>query len=354
MVARARLCEPGQLGVDPDGDELPILGGDVQFDSTADVRSTLSLETSFPWPTADTDLFNPYGAELFIERGIVYGDGVREWVAQGYFRIYEIGQPRAPHGTVTVTAKDRMSALVDARTLEPVEFAAGASAEDMYNLLVLGVLPSVTLSFDFDVAAETWDGNHVLEEDRFKFLRDVTQSFGKVMFFSYDGSSRVESVPDPTVPVWTVNHGRAGVLVGADRKLTREGVYNGVVAMGDRTGEGDAAPVRGIALDLDPASPTYWNGGYGQVPRYYSSSFIKTEAQAVDAAEAMLLRAKGFPYEVSFSAIPNPALEALDPVLLTYDDRSLPEVYVLDRLTMPLLATSAMSATTRKVKEGQD
>src|SRR5262249_54713756 len=93
MIARARV--PGTIsyiGVDPPGTETPIRAGNVVLDATADIRATLDLTTPGPWPTTPTGLLTPYGTEVFIERGIDYGDGIREWVSQGYFRLYQVEQ----------------------------------------------------------------------------------------------------------------------------------------------------------------------------------------------------------------------------------------------------------------------
>ncbi|MFF5992577.1 DUF5047 domain-containing protein [Prauserella flavalba] len=346
MCARARIVDPGQTGVDPDGVEIPILGGDVQLDASAEIRATLSLNTEPVWWPTGTDGLAPYGNELFVERGIVYGDGAREWVSQGYFRIETDQQRQAPRGEISISASDRMAGIIDARLLSPIQFGQGTSVRDVFEYLVQEVYPNAQLVFDFDADDTTFAGSHIAEENRYAFLLDVAKSLGKVMFWDHEGKLRVETAPDPTSPVFEVNHGEGGVLVELARTLTRNGVYNAVVATGETPGETD--PVRAVAWDDNPASPTYWFGPFGRVPRFYSSPFITTQQQARDAAAAMLGRAIGLPYSVDLTAVPNPALEPLDPVRVTYSDRARAEVHVLETLTVPLLAESAMSAATRE------
>lgn len=346
MCARARVVPPGQTGVDPDGEEVPILGGDVQLDASAKVRATLNLDTDPAlWPTGAGGLA-PYGNEVFVERGIVYGDGGREWVSQGYFRIDTDEQDNAPRGAITVSASDRMAGLIDARLLSPIQFAQGTSVEDTFYYLVQEVYPTATVEFDFDAAGTTFAGSHIAEEDRYAFLLDVATSLGKVMYWDHRGVLQVRTAPDPTHPVFDVNYGENGVLVELARTLTRDGVYNAVVATGETPGETD--PVRAVAWDDNPDSATYWFGSFGKVPRFYSSPFIKTQSQARSAAAAMLTRAIGLPYSVDFTAVPNPALEPLDPVRVTYTDRGAAEVHVLETLTIPLVADDGMSAKTRE------
>lgn len=345
MVARARLVAPGQTGVSPTGTEIPILGGDVRFDATAQVRSTVDLTTVWPWPTANGDLFTPYGTELFVERGVVYGDGVREWVSLGYFRIDAIDQADAPDGPVTVRGSDRMAGIVDARVLAPFQYAAATSVSTIFGALVGEVYPTLPITFDFAASGTSFTSSHIIEADRYDFLNDIAQSLGKVMHFDYTGGLVVKTAPDPTVPVYKVNHGAGGVLVEMSRRLTRDGVFNAVVATGEQPGE--TAPVRGVAYDLHPASPTYWDGTFGKVPRFYSSSFLASNAQCVAAAEAMLNRSKGLPYNVQFTTVPNPALEPLDAVAVSYSDTARVEIHVIDTIDIPLTPGAAMTATTR-------
>ncbi|PWW50270.1 DUF5047 domain-containing protein [Actinokineospora spheciospongiae] len=346
MVARARLVAKGQTGTNPTGVEIPVVDGDVEYDATAEVRASLELITSAPWPSTSTDLLTPYGAhELFVERGLIYGDRVREWVSLGYFRIETVDQDEAPNGLIRISGRDRMAGIIESRVLGPRQFAASTTVAAAVTTLVGEVYPTVPVNFDFAAGSSSFGSSHIIERERYAFLLDLAQSRGKVMFFDYDGVFRMESAPDPTVPVWTVKHGRGGVLVRMSRSLTRMGVRNAVVAVGEQAG--DAVPSIGSAYDLDPTSPTYWFGPFGQEPEFYSSSFLTTDAQCVAAAQAMLDRGRGAPYAVSFTAIPNPALEPLDAVAVSYSDREQPEVHVLDKFRIPLSANAPMPATTR-------
>jgi hypothetical protein len=106
--------------------------------------------------------------------------------------------------------------------------------------------------------------------------------------------------------------------------------------------------VRALAVDSNPDSPTYWSGPFGKVPRFYSSPFITTTVQAQSAAASILRQSLGLPYSVDFSLVPNPALEPLDPVLVRYSNRDAAETHVIEQLTVPLVASAAMTATTRE------
>jgi hypothetical protein len=345
MCARVRVVNGAPTGVNPVGTELDIAEGSVQLDANADVRASVSVTVAADWPAGPTDPITPYGPELFVERGVVRGDGVREWVSLGYFRIDKVRQTNAPDGLLILDGSDRMAGIRDARLTQPIYFNTGTSVDLVFDTLVLEVYPTITINFDYDAAADLFDSPHAVEEDRYKFLQDLARSRGRVMYFDHAGVLQVRVAPDEHEPVWTVNSGQGGVLVSLARELNRVGVYNALVVTGEAPGEGD--PVRAVALDLDPSSPTYWFGQFGKVPRFYSSSFITTTPQAQTAADAMLRRVLGLPHVVDFQQVANPALEPLDPVLV--ETANSVSVHVLETLSFPLTAAGGpMQATTRE------
>lgn len=348
MNARARVVTGFPTGVNPTGTEIPIFGGDVQLDATADVRASVDLDTSAElWPADATSLLAPYGNELFIERGLVLPNGDFEWVSQGYFRVESPEQQQVPTGQIRVAGRDRMAGIIDAKLLAPTQFPIGTSVEDIFTGLVTEVYPTAVILFDFDAANVTFPQSHIADQDRYAFLRDIARSLGKEMYFDHEGKLRVYSAPDPGDPVFLVNHGRDGVLVEMARKLDRDGVFNAVVATGESPSD-TVDPARAVALDANPDSPTYFFGPFGPVPRFYSSPFITNQQGAREAAAAMLTKSLGLPYTVSFKAVPNPALEPLDPVEITYADDARVERHVLEKVTIPLTAEATMSATTRE------
>jgi hypothetical protein len=356
MVARARLCTPGQEGVNPgpiaaNGEPefpLAIVDGDVQLDPSAEIRATLDLRTAASWPTGSDGLLTPYGnAEVFVERGIARGDGSREWVGLGYYRIDGMEQSDAPAGVVDLRGSDRMAAIIDARLAAPRPYDASQTKRFIIEELVHDVYPDATVTisgFDPDVAIGS---NQIVDRERYDFLNEIAKAHACTMFFDYDGSFVMQPVPDPTTakPVWTISHGKHGVLIRLSRTLSRESVFNAVVANGEQVS--DTEPVHGAAYDLAANSPTRWDGPFGQVPRFFSSSFLLTPEQCVEAATAMLARTLGLPYTISFEQVPNPALEPLDVVDVRYSDSVGTERHVLDKLTIPLVARRTMTGTTR-------
>ena len=354
-VFSALLCDPpGQTGVGPTGTTLDLLGGTVTLDGDADIRATLDATVAERWPTTlDSANLTPYGAEVFVTRGVELGNGSVQRAPLGYFRLSDVDQDDAPFGPLTLTGKDRMEGIVDARLEMPVQFAASDTYGAVVTSLVTGVYPGATIEWDDATNAESIGRAIVAEEDRYGALLNVVQSVGKIMYWDYRGILVIKDPPDATTPVWDVSAGADGVLVSLARGLSREAVYNAVVATGE--GLDDTPPSYGVAYDLDPASPTYWLGPFGKVPRFYNSPLLSDNVQATEAAASLLAQSVGLPYVVDFSQIPNPALEPFDPVRVVYpvDLEDVPhqrsEIHVLTRLTVPLTVAGAMTCDTRKV-----
>lgn len=327
------------------------------MDAKAEVRTTLDMTTAGVdangnrmWPNYASDQLAPYGKEIFIERGIDYRAGVTEWVSLGYLRTYTSEQDDPPDGPIRIAGRDRMSAVIDGKLLNPVQFAASRTRESVVEQLVVQVLPYAEIEWDSG-GTVTLGRTLVAEEDRYEFLNNLVTSAGKIWYWDHRGILVIKNPPNPGAPVWDVDHGENGVLVEMSRDLTREGIFNGVVATGE--GSDTSAPARSVAVDGSQRSPTFWFGAFGQVPTFYSSPFITTKAQAFSAASALLARSLGAPYVVEFGTIVNPALEVLDPIRVIYPDKARSrggntELHIVERLTVPLSAEQAMSGTTRE------
>jgi hypothetical protein len=355
LAVRARVVSPGQNGIAPT-DMLATLdlsadgtGGAVTFDSTADVLATLDLTTTAAFfPKTPSDPLTPYGNELFIERGVVYGDGSREWVSLGYFRINSVQQQQFGVN-VDVTATDRMQGIIDARIPSPLTFAAGTPVVDVIGSLVEDVYDWAEFDLDASLTGKTLASAQVTTDDRYGFLNTLITSYGLVFFWDYRGIFVAKPPPDPSEPVVRIKSGQGGVLTSLSRTLNRDGVSNGVMASGEQLDD-TIPPVSALVVDTDPNSPTWWDGPFGHVIQFYSSPLLTTNAQCVSAGTSILVQSTGLPYNVDFGQVPNPALEALDPVQIMFPGKR--ELHVLAQLVIPLDAATAQTAQTRQFVSG--
>lgn len=353
MVARAKVCTTFQTGTTPTGTEISIVAGDVKSVTGGMIRSTLNLTTAEPWPTSQGSLITPYGNEIYVERGLDFGNGQREWVGLGYFRIDTPEQSEVPDGAITISAPDRMQGIVDAQFLSPRQFAATISRGSLVTTLITEVYPLATISWDDAGVRDAPIGRPIIvEQDRAQTLMDLVTATGKIGYWRYDGVFRIETPPDITGPAsWTINAGSNGVLVQLSRSLSRAGAKNAWVATGEA---GDTLPpARGVAVDNNPLSPTYYYGPFGPVPGFFSSPLLLNNAQAITAARTLLKKSIGLPYQIKLSSIVNPALEPYDVILVQYPDagrnRSLrSEIHVVDAAVVPLVIDQAQSVDTRE------
>jgi hypothetical protein len=277
IAVEARICPTFQTGTSPDGVDISVLDGAVEMDGTADIRSTVDLLTdgTRKWPRRASDLSAPVGNEAFVRRGVVLTGGTVEWVSLGYHRVNTAEQSEPPDGPIRIEAADRMAGIIDARLLAPVQFASSVTYGSVVEQLVTEVYPLATIEWDDGTESDTLGRSVIAEEDRHGFINDLVKARGKTWYWDHRGVLVIKDPPDPGAPVFTVNAGAGGVLVSMSRRLTREGVYNAVVASGEA---GDTeTPVRAVAIDANPNSPTHFYGRFGPVPMFYCMD-MNTEA----------------------------------------------------------------------------
>jgi hypothetical protein len=286
---------------------------------------------------------------MYIERGVEYANGIQEFVGLGYFRINTVEE--TTKGLLRIGGEDRMSNVRDGRLVNPLQFGAGSSVAAVLDFLIQDIMPGVTTIYDTNwpsgsAYTETFVTDQIVSDDRLAFVQSLVTSYGKVCYFDYAGRFVVKTPPDPnSEPVFVINSGQNGVLVEATRNISRDSVYNGVVARGEPVGE--LPPVQAVAVDTDPKSPTVWGGKFGKVPRFFSSSFMTTASQCLAAARGLLVSAVGLPYSVDLGLVPNPALEGWDVVQVVYSEEDV-ETHIAASIKYALHVDGLMDISTRK------
>jgi hypothetical protein len=367
MVARARLVTNNPFGLNPAGTVIPILDGDVKLSATADIKSTLELVTSGDY----WDQLQPYGTEVFVERGIDYGSGSVEWVGLGYFRIETIEQPNAPTGTIRIIANDRTAQMQQNRVLFPYQFPAGRTHTQAFSRLVNGddgggqstagygmfVYIPVPITFYGYVGTSVFvpaGGKLVASDSTYDFLAQLAATQSSVLRFNASGGLDIISINvNSSAPVYTLATGHNGTLTQCSRSVSRTGVYNIVSAYGtDPT-----LPTNYALAYNDGISPIRWSGGsapwFGAAPRYYASPFLTTDTQCDTAAESILSRYTGLPKSITTYSVPNPALEPLDVVTIRLGPGT-EETHVINDMTIPLTAAGALQISTRTLTVAED
>jgi len=354
VAVRTQLLETIQFGAAPTGGTvLPLLGGGLNLSASTDIKGSLRITV----PADYWEACQPYGTEIFVERGIDYGDGTRELVPLGYYRIQDVEQTDEPFGPIAVTADDRTATLQDVRVIYPYQVPPATTHRAIFERLVNGTLdgaedesgtygmypsgPDVAIDWDdagYDPDAVTVASGLTVDDYVYDFLAKLVDSRNAVIAFRPTGELAVIArEPDPDAPaVLTVRPGDGGTLVRQSRRTSRKGVYNIVRATG--SDPGFATGYR-LAYIADTDSPLFWAGRMGALVRYYASPLLRTTEAAAEAALSILGRSTGLPTERSLWTVPDPSLQPFDKINSIGKD-GIPLTHIIDGIDIPLVVDS--------------
>lgn len=326
--------------------DVPVSSGTLVQDRSQWTRRscTLTIADSTLGPTKSTDLLAPYGNEVRVYRGVIAPNGSSLLVCQGTYGIQD-AEVDYINGGVKLSCLDR-GARVSAARFPYARYLGDSTAMGAMRTLItettpwvgVGMLPGV---IDRAIAGQSWD------RDRDKAVINLAASIGAECYCEPYGDFVVGNIPNPLgAPVWSVASTNA--LVEPSRKLSRQNVYNSVVASGTSSPPATSSTVDGVtpaASDFQPTSPTYIYGPFGASTTFFASPFITTTNGADSAAQGILRDNLGLSRAVTFSSVVNPALEAGDIVGVDFGG-GLVEYHLLDRIETPLGA-GPMKASTR-------
>lgn len=360
----AALAQGGQLfaratltGTDGQSLDVPIGdGSSVQLEDDAASRASLTLNVpindSELIPDEPSDYFAPYGSEILVERGITTAAGTTESVTLGVFRIDETHVADSESGlTLEVSALDRSARVIEAVFEDSGQIAAGTNALDAAMQAVADGYPEAVFDFpatDVKLPLISYEAG----DDRWDVARGCAEAAQCNLYFDGDGVCVAVPFPIALEPILYVSEGEDGILLSADKTWSRENACNRVVVYAENNSED---PDIGEAIDLDPASPTYYDGPFGRATFTYSTPYIRDESasgglsakdKANSVAQNILNLRRGVSKQISFSAIVNPALEPWDTIRITRERLKINEDHIVSGLTIPLDG-SEMSGTTR-------
>lgn len=343
---RTRTIVDAYYGGLPVGQDLPLVDGSISADRGSNVRRTASLTfAGSVFPTAPDAPLSPYGSRLRIRRALVYGDGAEEVVTLGWYRVDSAS--RSSHlDSVSVEASDLSALLVDAQFLTPYTVPTTVPVATTVAALVTAAVPDAPVTVN---VSRTLDrpGAATYDSDRAAAIAELATSIGAELYANADGGFTLADVPDldTTPPVWSVDTGSRGVRVSMSRQQTRENVTNGIVIRAEDS-SGDSGVWQHVETDDDPKSPTWWEGPFGKVPKFYSSPSITTVDQAAAAGASLLRESLGLSRSLDLGLVPNFALEPGDVIAVENDDGII-ESHLLETLSIPLSPGGDMTASTR-------
>lgn len=327
-------------------EDIAFEDGSVKVDRGSDVRRSLSVSIADPasWPTSDTDTFNVYGQQIYVEAGLTYLDGSSERVPLGTFVITSISG-NIHTGPLTISAAG-LEILLKRSLWESATSTTGyASPAAFIGFHIPDTVPGASFVNASTrgteaLATKTWDSG----SDKWAALSEVASSVGCELFCNANGTFVLANIPDPedlsVTPVWDVTTGQNGVMVSAEMALTADEVFNRVVVTGENTSD-NVPPSSGEAKITGATDPLRWGGPFGKVTKTYSSSLVTSDANANATAIALLRKYRSPNRTVSLSTVPNPALDAGDRIRVNYGPSGpAPEIHIANSFDIPLSVKS--------------
>lgn len=293
--------------------EVPVEDGSVSWDASQQVQGSLSLsvpragaagdEDWRDWdPTDPTHPLACFGQVLHVSMTIGSLISSAWWtVPLGRFLITSV-EPGP--STVRVTGKSLLQRLEEDRLTEPMApDPAGSMASELRRLIGsrMGLIIDPALR-DYPCPSMTWG------ESRIDAVYEIARSWPAVVREGGDGILYVSPpTPDPTSrPDLRLSDGAEGTVVGVAASVSRDKIYNRVVARGQESSDEGTPSFQAIADQLN--GPMRVDGPYGVVPRFFSSPLITSTAQAKSTAEAMLADAVRKKIKVPVEHAPDPRI----------------------------------------------
>lgn len=230
-------------------------------------------------------------------------------------------------------------------------YTVHGSAE-IVNINSAGSLPW-TVNFDAALDNFPLPAGTLIDIPRWEFLERMAESLGADIFFYRDGNVYVIPVPgiygEGTIPDpnWIIDAGEDGILIDADRSVSRDSVFNGVVVIGSTDDETSPQPFA-LVTDDNPQSLTRWGGPFGKSLLRIENSDLTTSAQCEIAARAELRNVSGLQRNLGFGSIGNPAMDPGDILRVDFPDDS-SEIHMLDSYTYEF-PTMSLSGETRSIQ----
>lgn len=293
--------------------EVPVEDGSVSWDASQQVQGSLSMsvpragaagdEDWRDWdPTDPTHPLSCFGQVLHVSLTIGSLISSAWWtVPLGRFLITSV-EPGP--STVRVTGKSLLQRLEEDRLTEPMApDPAGSMASELRRLIGsrMGLIIDPALR-DYPCPSMIWG------ESRIDAVYEIARSWPAVVREGGDGILYVSPpTPDPTSrPELRLSDGAEGTVVGVAASVSRDKIYNRVVARGQESSDEGSPSFQAIADQM--TGPMRVDGPYGVVPRFFSSPLITSVAQAKSTAEAMLADAVRKKIKVPVEHTPDPRI----------------------------------------------
>ena len=344
--------------------KLSVIGGQVRVARSTRLRRALTVEVAGDnaevIPGAVDDIFSIVsGNQIRPYVGIRFPDGAEELFAQGVFSIDRADVVDRPDAfSVSIDGSDGSRRLIRDKFESAHVVDAGRNVvEAAMAIVMLGFIGSKIPDFRVTSTSHVtpqmaWDE----DVERLKAVEDLMFSIGYECFFDANGYCVMQPQPnvaDLLLPFSDVIYVEGATpdfdedfypLLGIEASSDNEDVVNRVVVVGESTGGGP--PVRGVAIDDNPASRTYYYGPYGKVSTTIRTPAVASVSQATAAALGELRRRSMPTRTVQLETIANAAHEETDLIAVIRERSKVFDFFVVDGFVVPFTVDQPMVLTT--------
>lgn len=314
------------LGGDVIRANIPIAGGQVEFDSTRDVEGRLSivLVDAVSEGSALSQVIHAIGMRVNVRAGFDLA-GNTETVSMGWYDINSVDTVSAwswfdwredaikTTDVVTIEALDLSSVVVGSPFLRPQQPTAGADAWATIADLCTGIVSVLDPGFP----SMTIPASIVFEWDRFAAIKQIAALWGAVKpVMTPEGQLTLAYISDAGDVIDDFGV-RINIASWQDSSNSAD-LHNGVTFIGQTP---DGQEIVGVATEQSGLAA--WGGNFGYRPlREGPNSLMTTQAMVDQAAQTRLqteIRSRAVTQTVD--ALWNPAVEVRDQPHLILPDR---------------------------------
>jgi hypothetical protein len=341
--------------------------GSVSFDASASVRASASFTFNDPdpagvdsiVPSSLSEQLAPGSHEIRPFRGVRLATG-DEVVPLGVFRITKTSIAEDASGvTLSLECQDRAEKISATKFLDPYVLTAGVKITTAIANLVGSIAPWLSQDdINFD-SSRLWGANEVEPvttwalvdggsgSDPWGTIVSMATQFGLDIYFDRNGALTLRKIPsesNPTVSMSLVE-GDDCVILSSSKDFSIENTFNGVVL--EMQSSDGTTGMRSVQWDSNPLSPTYYLGSFGQRPGYFTATMVASQTDLDDSAKRLLSKSLGMTEAVSWTMIVDPRLDPFDFVSIVREQTKTNDVFIVDKLEIPLAAADTMSVTAR-------
>ncbi|WP_281861209.1 hypothetical protein [Salana multivorans] len=260
----------------------------------SDTLAPFGSRVSVAWVSGSTGLRVPWG--VFRLRK---ADPRTQWLVakDGIRRIHGGGQVR-------LTADSDPQCTADRCRLDADVPSSTSRLGEVRRLMNL-----IGMSVDVQgVADKPCPSGLVYDDGRLDAVRDHLVQLDAAQRMGPDGSLQI--VPTVMDPVWTIEGGDEGALIGIETSLSDRDVYNGVTSRAEISSGGTRSQIVGRARIS--TGPLAWDGPFGPQPLFHQSAATSQAGAAADAEALLTSRQTQGEVEIDVECLFHPGIQIHD------------------------------------------